>query len=343
MKIIEFADAHIDPKWIDDIFPCFQLLAQTGKENKIKAFVFGADLFNRPLYATDKDKYGVVIQIAKMLLSVAPVVCVTGTKSHDGPGCYSILKELGFTVLRPEEPQVINGILFMGLPEVDKIAFMKTRKWTADQASMEIIKVINSIITDYFIPTREMHKDKPAVFVGHGVFIDGIKDNDIIARNTDIVIDNNILAKVGFTRVVLGHYHTPKESKILPGGYTGYMGFDNTPWSNTGFQPGFNLVNISYGTNLSKKDYMKFVATIKRIDYPVQRRDKVKTVFGKFIKQKNTKFSILPENTNLKIKLDITKEEFKKLNIEELKKNIIEDSRIIHEAVAIPIPIKAKM
>ena len=318
-KIIEFADTHIDPRWINEQLPCFDLIAKTGKENNISAFAFGGDWFNRVLYASDKDNYGLNIKTVKSLLSVAPVVCVTGTDGHDGAGCYEVLKELGFIVLSPAQPQVINGILFMGLPEINKIQFMKNKKMSSEEASTEIKKHIQSIIEKYFIPARKMHADKPAVFIGHGVYIDGIKDNDIIAKNTDIVIDNNWLKPCNFTRVVLGHYHKPKQSSVLPGGYVGYMGFDNTPWNNTGFQPGFNLTEIEN----------PLMSKVTRIDYPVVRRDKIKINFDKLLSAPGLSFpKAIPENTSLKIKLEISKEKFKTLNIEDLKKDIMRDKNL---------------
>ena len=245
MNIIELADIHVDPKWIESQQPCFDLIIETVIENKIDVVCISGDIFNKSFYATDKDKFNLLLDFIGKLKTHTEIVMVTGTQSHDAPGSCRVFQEMGCHVLNPQNPEIINGILFIGLPEINKSQLMAKKNLNKDQSEVYIKQVINVYIDNYWKPIRENNKDKPCVFMGHGVFVDNPYENNPIIKNTDIVIDNNQLKEINADRYIFGHIHTPSESKILNGGYPGFMGYDDRPWGSTGFQPGFNLTVIN--------------------------------------------------------------------------------------------------
>lgn len=302
MKILELADLHLDPKWFDLQKPCLDLIIETVKKNKIDFVCFAGDIYNRPVYNSDKDKFYFVLDFIEKLKSLSEIIMITGTPSHDAPGSYSVFEKMGCHVLNPAKPEIIKNMLFIGMPEINKISIMRKNNITIDEANIKIQKEIEKLIKNIWVPIRQDNKDKPCIFLGHGMFVDNINDKNPIIINTDVLIDNKILSEINADRYVFGHIHTSGESKLLNGGYVGYMGFDRTPWNNTGFQPGFNLIELD-----SEK------INITRIDYPVVRKEKLKCEIKDIPDLSKYK------NCDIRINLKITKSELKKINIHEIE------------------------
>ena len=324
MKIIELADLHLDPKWIEQQKPCLDVILKTGIKEKPDFICIAGDIYNRPFYNSDKDSISFVLKFIEDLQKIASVIMITGTPSHDAPGSYAVFEKMGCTVLNSTKHKVINNCLFIGLPEIDKIAFISQNKIKdMDTTNTKINFLLEKYITLYWAPIRENNKHIPCVFLGHGVFIDNIHDNNPIIKNSDIIIDNNKLVKIKADRYIFGHFHTPEESKILNGGYVGYMGFDRTPWNNTGFQPGFNVTKIKIINEIfdeKKIDYTKrtFETETKRIYYPVVRKDKIKiSVYN--LKHMEPHTGIF-KDCDLRINLKIKKSELLKLDLKKYEK-----------------------
>lgn len=309
MKILELADLHLDPKWIDEQKQCKDVITDIVYNNKIDAVIIAGDIYNRPVYNSDKDKFSFVLDFIELLLRKTKVIMITGTHAHDAPGSYSVFKKMGCYVLNPSKPEIIDNILYIGMPEINKISIMRKNKLSIDDANIQINEQIEKMIKNIWVPIRQDNKNIPCVFVGHGMFLDNINEKNPIINNSDILIDNKKLAEIKADRYIFGHIHTPSESKVLNGGYVGYMGFDRTPWNNTGFQPGFNLTEIQP---------VKIKTT--RIDYPVIRKEKINIPYHKNYEPKLSKFIGCDVRLNMKIK----KSDLKKLNINEMEKSFTE-------------------
>lgn len=322
MKIIELADLHIDPKWIEQQKSCLNKILETGEKIKPDFICIAGDVYNRPFYNSDKDCIKYVLDYFEKLLKIASVVMVTGTPSHDAPGSYAIFEKMGCHVLHPAKPKIINECLFIGCREIDKTHFMIHYKLKDMNEINQAIKILfKKYITSYWAPVRENNNHIPCVFLGHGCFVDNINDNNPIIKNTDIVIDNNKLVKIKADRYIFGHFHIPKKSKILNGGYVGYMGFDRTLWNNTGFQPGFNITEIietDMFKNYKSEITPRFLTETIRADYPVIRKEKVKVTVNFF--NKNHPCPGKFENTDLRMILKIKKSDLLKIDIKEYEK-----------------------
>ena len=227
MKLIELADLHINPKWLESQKPVLYILytiIETGEKEKPDFICIAGDIYDRPFYNSDKDCIGYVRQFMRNLLNIAPVVIVPGTPSHDAPGSYGIFEEMGCSVLHPAKPEIIDDVLFIGLPEIDKSHFMAKNKISMEDANIKIQEGLNNYIKNYWVPIREANKNIPCVFLGHGWFVDNVEKarNNPMIKNADFIIDNNILKEIKADRYIFGHCHTPNESKILNGEYVGY-------------------------------------------------------------------------------------------------------------------------
>ena len=121
MKILELADLHLDPKWFDLQSPCLSLIHQTVEKEKPDVVCFAGDIYNKPVYNSDKDRFSFVLDFIENLLKLSTVVMIPGTPSHDAPGSYSVFKKMGCHVLNPSKPEIIHDILFIGMPEINKI------------------------------------------------------------------------------------------------------------------------------------------------------------------------------------------------------------------------------
>ena len=101
IKTIEIPDIHFDPRWADITEDVVERVCQTAIDIRADIIVVPGDLFDHPLYATEKGGLNTIRKIVKKMLKICPVVAVEGTPSHDGPGCYGSLEDLGLVLLRP--------------------------------------------------------------------------------------------------------------------------------------------------------------------------------------------------------------------------------------------------
>ena len=268
MKYLSCPDFHYSPKWGDVSELAGRAIRQASIDNKVDFIAFPGDLYDAPIMVTDKGGINQLRKIIKSLLEVCPVVAIQGTPSHDGPGCYGPLQDLGLVLLEPGKVYGLqdgkistkftnpDGILF-GIPEVTKQNIQATLSTSAENANAEATKLLADYVLEYIAPMRLKYKDVPAVALLHGNVSDSHQDNesDIILKASDIVIHTEDLLPAGVDRWSLGHIHTPWESHIINGGYAGFTGIDSNPWGKRGFVPAMNmievgkpLVRVPYGT-----------------------------------------------------------------------------------------------
>ena len=293
IKYLEVSDFHYSPKWGDISLSCARAVRDAAKDRKVDFIAIPGDLYDAPIMVTDKGGMNQLRQIIRMWLDVCPVVAIEGTPSHDGPGCYGPLEDMGVTVLRPgktygynksnkfvkeiaksndyvigvsdyakilKDDISVDAILF-GIPELNKNTIQAQLKLSADQANAEATKLLGDYILQYVAPMRAKYPDLPAFGLLHGNVSDSTKElsTDIIMRSSDIVIHTELLEPANLARWSLGHIHTPWESQKINAGYPGFPGMDSNPWGKRDFVPAMNLISdgkterIPYGTPMRKK------------------------------------------------------------------------------------------
>ena len=263
VKIIEIPDIHFDPQWADITEDVVKSVCQTAVEQKVDFIVAPGDLFDHPLYATEKGGLNTIRKLVKRMLKICPVVVVEGTPSHDGPGCYGSLEDLGLVLLRPGKVygyyQVQDRVheitetssdkpdaILFGIPELNTQNIQAVVPLPADQANAEAIVQFRHYVNEFIAPRRLKYADVPAFGLLHGNVSDSKRENeiDVILKAADILIHTEDLEPAQLTRWSLGHIHNPWESKVISAGYAGFTGISSNPWGNRNFLPAMNLVTV---------------------------------------------------------------------------------------------------
>lgn len=257
MRIIEAPDLHYDPRWADHTEACVDAIIAERPD----VILLAGDLFNRPLTATEKGGYNRLRSLVAKMTAVATVIAIEGTPSHDGPGCYDGLTDLGLVLLRPHMHHDAHGIRFFGIPELNKSNILSRLTTSSERASASAREALKAYVLEYIAPLAQ---ELPSWGLIHGAITDTEQDNtsDIVVKASDIVINTHDLSPAGLMRWTFGHFHTPWESSIINGGYGGFTGMDDNPWGKLGFKPGL-WVRDDAGQ------------VIKRAEYPAPMRVKI--------------------------------------------------------------------
>ncbi len=298
VKIIEIPDIHFDPRWADITEKIVKHICETATNNRADIIVVPGDLFDHPLYATERGGLNTIRKLVKEMLKICPVVAIEGTPIHDGPGCYGSLEDMGMVLLRPGkvygylEPGKVYGyhpkdrvyeiakalhnkpdaILF-GVPELNTQNIQAVLPMPADQANAEALVQFRHYVNEFIAPRRLEYADLPAFGVLHGNVSDSKRENeiDVILKASDILIHTEDLEPAGLTRWCLGHIHNPWESKVISAGYAGFTGISSAPWGNRNFVPAMNLVTVEGPYNDEPDRHVD----ITRIPYGTPERRKI--------------------------------------------------------------------
>jgi hypothetical protein len=297
LKYIEAPDFHFAPEWADVSRACGEAVAKAAEDNGVDFIVLPGDLHNRAMFASDKGGTNTLRDIVKSWLKICPVAAVEGTPSHDAPGSYADLEDIGLVLLRPgkmygfyqsADRSIIEIIdpnagcmnpdaLLFGVPELSNREIVAQFGLSADQAHAEAVKYFERYIQEFIAPRRAQFPDIPAIGVLHGVVSDSAQENssDRIVRASDIVIKTDMLALAGLDRWSLGHFHRPQEFTGCCAGYSGFTGIDDTPWNQTGFVPAMNLVEIISAGGIDSNGNHDPHISITRLPYGTPRRVKI--------------------------------------------------------------------
>lgn len=296
IKYLEVPDFHFSPSWAKVSVKVGKQIAKIAREEKVDFISLPGDLFDAPIMSTDQGGINILRKIVKSWLLVCPVIAIEGTKSHDGPGCYGPLKDMGVVVLEPGHTygqisgysrndiiDITHGFegdiscVIFGVPELDKKNIIAQEdNISADEASAKVRQYFNEYLRTFMAPERLKYSSVPAICLMHGNVSDCSPENetDTILRASDIVIHTEDLRMVGIDRWSLGHIHLPWESKVICGGYSGFTGIDSSPYGKLDFIPACTLTSIDenkkvtlerkpYGTPMRQK-----VSSIKEIIDP---------------------------------------------------------------------------
>lgn len=294
IRIFELPDIHFDIRWADVIENAITSVEKEAEDNPPDLITAPGDLHNKPLYAADRSGYSRLLEIVRRLLAIAPVAAIEGTPSHDAPGAYSPLEELGLVLLKPGRvyrlypgeivdaalipPQNVSPLaVLFGIPELDKDG---AAALSSEFRAGETLGAFDNYIDEFIAPHRESFPELPAVALLHGVISDSRKENetDIVKRSSSLLIHTEDLERAGIDRWVLGDIHTPWESERISAGYAGFTGMDDNPWGKTGFIPAFNSTTIVGGDVVNLDGLTgehKFSSTVRRVPYGTPKRVKI--------------------------------------------------------------------
>lgn len=247
MKYLEVPDFHFDPRWSEVSESCAESVAQAAKHHGVDFIAVPGDFFNHPIYASDKGGMNVARRILSKWLDICPVVAIEGTPSHDAPGAYGFLEDVGLVLLKPYMTHAIGQAIIFGIPELSTENIHAKLNVGSLEANAMAERCLAQYVAEWIAPMRARYPDHVAVGMIHGNITDSHRENqsDIILKSSDILIRTEDLRPAMLDRWAIGHIHTPWESSVISAGYAGFPGLDDNPWGKTGFVPCFNLVEIS--------------------------------------------------------------------------------------------------
>jgi DNA repair exonuclease SbcCD nuclease subunit len=246
-KIAHLSDIHFSRDSQKLALESLSCALEVGKRENIDAWVFAGDLYDRGIQNTKNSGLPQLVNIIQAMLDVAPILSVEGTVTHDLPGCYEILEKIKakhqFYNLRPDKPQIISDILFLGLPEVTKEWFLKDKQLGGDEANEAIKEGMRKILLGLGAQRKD-YPDIPCLFIGHLSIAGATMANGQIVPGREITIGRDDLALVGADYYALGHIHLAQQIGDLPAYYAGSAYPVN--WGEVD-QKRFNLVELFAG------------------------------------------------------------------------------------------------
>ena len=292
IKFAECPDLHRSPEWATVSTMIENAIIHAAETHAVDFVALVGDYHDKPTYASEKGGIKEEIDFIKRLSSICPVVAIEGTPSHDAPGSYSHLEEVGLVLLQPgkmygygdfktmtnrvRELDVNKGwdgspsCIIFGIPEPAKSwAQANDATLSADEINARVVELVGQLIDEEIAPRRAMFPNIPAIGLFHGNVSDAHDrecETDEILKKSDIVIKAETFSRANLSRWSFGHLHNKHEMKNVCGGYAGYAGMDKNPWApgKLGFFPSMNIVTIdddlkvsieaeSYGTPMRLK------------------------------------------------------------------------------------------
>jgi len=242
VKLIHFADLHYSKETQAQALSSLDTIYEQG--DNIDLFAIAGDLFDRAVTNTDSSGLPMLQRSIQRLQDQAPVVAVSGTPTHDIPGCYDILTETrakhSFVLLEPScyylllgngiiarEPMTDIGhaaderLLIMGCPEPSKSWFLAGRNGlSADEATQAVIDGMRKLFLG-FGAVRKEFPNIPCLFLYHGQ----VKGASLCSGQTlpmgGIAVGADDLALIGADYYALGDIHLRQQIGDLPAWYSG--------------------------------------------------------------------------------------------------------------------------
>jgi len=266
IKILHSADFHYSRETQENAMMSLETFLEKGKEEAADLFVIAGDLFDRAVNNTESSGFPQLEQIIKQMLDVAPVVIVTGTPTHDLPGCYDVFCDIkanhNFTILRPgtgyflstwnsdfrrpffvteKKPEAYYPqLLILGIPEPSKEQFLKDKQLGKEESNTAIKEGMQKLLLG-LAAIRKQYSNIPCLLVFHVTIAGSSLHKHQVLPAGGIQIGKDDLALVGADYYALGHIHLAQQIGDLPAYYAG-SAFP-IDWGETD-KKGFNLVTL---------------------------------------------------------------------------------------------------
>jgi exonuclease SbcC len=262
-KMIHLADVHFSKENQDLAIASLECALEVGTREQIDAWAFAGDLFDRGVQNSHSAGFPRLVNVIQRMLEVAPILSIEGTVTHDVPGAYDVLCELEaghrFINLRPDDAQVVAGIMFFGMPEAGKEWLLAGEQdLSADESNRKLSESVRSILLS-FGAMRAAQPEFPAILLFHGSVQGSTLQNRTVSADG---IGREDLQLAGFDYAALGHVHLEQKIDGLEAYYPGPA--YHTDWGHLG-TCGCNLVTLE-GPGIPPK--------VERIPFPHPRRVK---------------------------------------------------------------------
>jgi len=292
VKLIHFADLHAanttprdsDRNRLEMALESLDVLTRAGREEAIDIWVFSGDMFHAGMQNSERGGLPDLYEAVRRMLDIAPMVAVSGTPTHDLPGCYEIFRTMradyGFTLLQPgatyllgdtgsvavtkdNRVQSTDRAVIFGLPEPQKDWLLaNTNGMGRDEALVAMQEMLREMLLG-IAARRRAFANLPCIFNAH-INVSGTSTcTGHVLGEHDLRIGKDDLALVGADYLALGHIHLAQQVGDLPAYYAGDAYPEN--WGELD-RKGANLVTIEgHG------------AEVTRIPFPHPPRKKIVT------------------------------------------------------------------
>lgn len=293
IRIAHTADIHFRPKRAVEVFASLATLERESQERQVDLISISGDLFDSAVFATGTSQYPEFIERVRRLADIAPVVLIYGTPSHDIAGSLDVFKSLtakhSITVLQPvtpyfladdghiegdewsDESPVSRGtavLQIFGIPEPHKGWLLAGKPAMGPEETKAAMQEGMRALLLGLAAQRKQHPDIPCLVLYHGQIRGATMDNGQVVENA---IGRDDLAMIGGDYYALGDIHKPQQIGDLPAYYPG-VAYPDT-WNATGFQFGFNVVEIHEANPLQSEH----VVDVERVPYPHPEQVKLET------------------------------------------------------------------
>lgn len=300
MKIIHTADWHYRPKDAERALASINDVWLTAQVEKADLVAFAGDMFDAAIYNSKASRLPELHEAVQRILDACPIVAVSGTPTHDIPGCYEIFERTQasypFWTLQPGLPYFLahrrlyfadqlQGItpqlLVMGCGEPTKEWFLRDKTGLGrEEANQAVVEGMRGLLLGMGAE-RAKHPELPCLFVYHGQVVGASLANGQTLRPGGIQIGREDLALVGADYYALGDIHLAQQIGDLPAYYPGSAYPCN--WGETD-QKAFNLIRVP-GVATSERGALipgDRDITLERIPFPHPSRKKIVTERGEW-------------------------------------------------------------
>jgi DNA repair exonuclease SbcCD nuclease subunit len=224
------ADFHYYRENKEKALLSLETVCKTGEEKAVDLFILSGDLFDRPVNDTESSGFPSLLNVMERMMNIAPVVAVTGTPTHDLPGCYEVFQKIKakhrFTILKPSIPYFLasdegrsivsaepwsedDRLLILGCPEPSKTWFTRDKQLGKAESDEAINEGMRQLLLGLGAIRKE-YATIPCIFVGHIEVANTPTCTGHIIQG-GIKIGKDDLALVGADYYALGHIHLGQE------------------------------------------------------------------------------------------------------------------------------------
>ena len=270
MKIAHLTDIHYNGK--EDSLQALDYIADM-LAGDVDLIAITGDLFDAGLQNSDRDGFPLLIEWMSDLMETAPIVAITGTPTHDRPGCYEVFKSLpGQFLLKDNKTDPVfyssryerfttendvhdpESLMILGCGEPQKSWFLAGKEGIGkDEAAAEVSEGMKSMLFGMAAKRRE-YPDNPCLFLYHGI-VEGSETWYSGNPGSEIRINPDDLAAIGADYYALGHIHKRHQIPSLPEAWYGGSAYP-VDWGETD-QKRFNIVTLD-GPRATTIEYETF-------------------------------------------------------------------------------------
>ena len=232
VKFIHFADLHYCAEHKDDALTALEELTAFCRHEKPDAILMAGDLFDRGVQNSSRGALPDLVDAFHELLALAPIYGVSGTPTHDLPGCYQVLEALrvGYNRLTmlpshhvglPRGPDGEAGLFLSGIPEIERGWFLSGREaMGAEDAAERIVKGARAMLAGIGAERRN-YPTLPSVLIYHGQIAGARISEGHALRPGGVQIGAEDLQLACADYYALGDIHLSQQIGELPAYYSG--------------------------------------------------------------------------------------------------------------------------